>query len=99
MEREYKALEAAYLKAKRQPADELLVNLAGQVVMRPNPDSGRSAAALVVERHIGIWPEKNAEFPSPPPATGNLLEVDAARGQPVILVEKQRERSLVFRIQ
>ena len=55
MEGEYRTVEAAYLKTRRQPGDELLVSLDGQVAMRPNADSGQPVPTLVVERFIGIW--------------------------------------------
>jgi copper homeostasis protein (lipoprotein) len=100
MEGAYKSLEAAYSKTRRQPADELLVNLEGHVAMRPNPDSGQPTPTLLVERYIGIWP---GETCGPPLATALLQEtywkLTRLEDNPVMLAEKQREPSLVFRSQ
>jgi copper homeostasis protein (lipoprotein) len=100
MEGEYKALEAAYLEARRQPADELLVNLEGQVVMRPNPDTGRPAPTLMVEHYIGIRPEETCEAPlAAAPLQETYWKLTRLGDQPVIVAEKQREPSLVLRTQ
>jgi copper homeostasis protein (lipoprotein) len=40
MEAEYKALEAAYQKARRQPGEALLVNLEGRIASRPSAEVG-----------------------------------------------------------
>ena len=98
IEGDYKALEAAYLKTKRQPAEELLVNLEGQVTMRPNTDTRQATPTLVVERYIGIWPGETCGSPS---ATSPLQEtywkLTRLGDKPVVLAEKQREPSVVFR--
>jgi len=49
MEGSYKALETAYLKMRRQPGEELIVTLQGQVTTRPSADEGRPVPTLVVE--------------------------------------------------
>jgi len=99
-EGEYKAVEAAYLRTRRQPGDELLVSLEGQIVMRANPDSGQPAPTLIVERYIGVWPGETCGAPL---ATAQLQEtywkLTRIDDKPVIVAEKQREPSLVFRSQ
>jgi copper homeostasis protein (lipoprotein) len=98
MEADYKALEKAYLKMRREPGEQLLVTIAGRVAMKPNADGGRPTRTLVVERYIGIWPGETCgpSFPASPlqETYWKLTRVD---GKPVILADKQREPSLVFR--
>jgi copper homeostasis protein (lipoprotein) len=55
-EQDNAALESAYSKARRQPGEELLVNVEGRVAMRPKMESGGQQPTLVVERFIGVWP-------------------------------------------
>jgi copper homeostasis protein (lipoprotein) len=100
MEGAYKTLEAAYLKTRRQP-EELLVDIEGQVATRPNAEEGRPPIpTLVIERYIGIFPGETCGARS---ATSPLQEtywkLTRLAGNPVILAEKQREPSLVFRSQ
>ena len=56
MEQDNAALESAYSKARRQPGEELLVNLEGRVAMRPKMEGEGQQATLVVERFMGVWP-------------------------------------------
>ncbi len=44
------ALERSYLGVRKTPGEELLVNLEGQIAMRPNADTGIPVPTLVVER-------------------------------------------------
>jgi copper homeostasis protein (lipoprotein) len=98
MQGDYKTLEEAYLKMRREPGEQLLVTVAGQVAMRPNADSGKPTRTLIVQRYIGIWPGETCgpTFPASPlqETQWKLTRVD---GKPVILADKQREPSLVFR--
>ena len=98
MEGEYRAVEAAYLKTRRQPGDELLVTVEGRVGMRPNPDTGQPGRMLVVERYVGVWPRETCGAPY---ATSPLQETNwiltRLEGKPVILVQNQPEPRLVFR--
>jgi uncharacterized lipoprotein YbaY/heat shock protein HslJ/uncharacterized lipoprotein NlpE involved in copper resistance len=50
------ALESAYAKARLTPGEELLVNLEGQIAMKPTMEGQGVQPTLVVERFIGIWP-------------------------------------------
>lgn len=98
MEGRYRALEAAYTKTRRQPGEELLVEVEGQAAMRPGMNGGQPVLTLVVERYIGIWPGETCGAPG---ATSPLQEtywkLTRLEGKPVVLAEKQREPSLVFR--
>lgn len=98
MEGSYRALEAAYMQTKRQPAEELLVTLEGQVAMRPNADGGRPTPTLVVERYTGIWPGETCGAPlSTSSLRDTYWKLTRLGDKPVILAEKQREPHLVFR--
>ena len=55
-EGENRTLEAAYLKARRQPGEPLLVNLEGRIVIRPRVEGVGEQHMLVVERVINLWP-------------------------------------------
>jgi copper homeostasis protein (lipoprotein) len=50
------ALERAYGKARRQPGEELLVELEGQIARRPKIEGQGYELALVPLRFIGVWP-------------------------------------------
>lgn len=47
-------LERTYLGARKEPGQELLVSLEGQIAMRPNADTGMPVPTLVVERLIKV---------------------------------------------
>jgi uncharacterized lipoprotein YbaY/uncharacterized lipoprotein NlpE involved in copper resistance len=59
MEGDYKALEAAYLKANPQPGQPLLAGLEGLVTQRLSMEEGRPPqTTLLVERFIAVWPRE-----------------------------------------
>jgi len=55
-EQDNTALEAAYVRARQQPGEDMLVTLQGRVVMRPRMEGDGTQPTLVVERFTGIWP-------------------------------------------
>ncbi len=98
MEADYKALEAAYLKERKQPGQGLLVRLDGLIAPRPSVEANRPPrSTLVVERFINVWPRETC---------GNPLADSSLRGTywtlvrlddaPVQAAEKQREPHLIF---
>jgi copper homeostasis protein (lipoprotein) len=98
MEGAYKSLEAAYTKTRREPAEELLVSVEGQVAMRPGMDGSQPVPTLVLERYIGIWPGETCGAPfATSPLQETYWKLTRLEDKPVILAEKQREPSLVFR--
>ncbi|MCU1275590.1 MAG: Heat shock protein [Bryobacterales bacterium] len=100
MEGGYKALEAAYLKTQRQPGEELLVTLEGQVAVRPSADGARPTSTLVVDRYIGIWPgETCGAVLATSPLQETYWKLTRFEDTPVIVAENQRESNLVFRSQ
>jgi copper homeostasis protein (lipoprotein) len=91
------ALECAYLKVRREPGEELMVSVEGQMKMLPPMEGTGLQSTLVVTRFIGVWPGETcgARF-----ATSNLQntywKLTALNGKPVFVVEQQREPSLVL---
>jgi uncharacterized lipoprotein YbaY/heat shock protein HslJ len=99
MEGSYKELEAAYLKTRRQGGEELLVDIDGKVAMRPSMEEGRPPIpTVVIERFIGIFPgETCGARGATSPLQETYWKLTRLGEKPVILAERQREPSLVFR--
>jgi copper homeostasis protein (lipoprotein) len=55
-EKDNAALESAYVKARLTPGEELLINLEGQIAMRPKMEGKGAQPSVVVERFIGVSP-------------------------------------------
>lgn len=49
-------LESAYAKVRREPGEEILVNVEGRLTMRPRMEGSGQQRTLVVERFLGVWP-------------------------------------------
>ena len=96
-EKDNAALESAYAKARLTPGEELLVNLEGQVAMRPKMEGQGAQLTLVVERFIGIWPGKtcSARFSSAP-LENTYWKLTRLGGKPVSVAAKQREPHFVL---
>jgi uncharacterized lipoprotein YbaY/heat shock protein HslJ len=98
MEAEYKSLESAYVQTRKQPGEELKVELQGQFAMRPKADGGGEALTLVVEGYRGIWPGEMCDAPGPtPPLQETYWKLTRLSGKPVPVADGQKEPSLVFR--
>lgn len=97
MEQDYLRLEQAYMETRREPADSLLVNLAGRIVERVNME-GPARPTVVVEEFKGIWPGEScgAKF-----ANADFFEtywkLTQLEGEPVIVSGQQREPHVIFR--
>ena len=97
MEGDYLRLEQAYTETRRQPADSLLVNLAGRIVERVNME-GPARPTVVVEEFKGIWPGEScgAKF-----ANADFFEtywkLTQLESEPVIVSGQQREPHMIFR--
>jgi copper homeostasis protein (lipoprotein) len=98
MEAGYKALESAYSEARRQPGEELKINLRGQLAMRPSAEGGRPELHVIVERHLGIWPGETcgASAPSPPLQETNWRLTRLA-GKPVVMGRGLDDPTVIFR--
>ena len=98
MESGYQALEGVYTKTRRQPGEELKVNLQGQLAMRPAMDGGGQTLHLIVERHLGIWPGETCGPASPvPPLQETYWRLTRLRGKALPPAEGQKEPHIVFR--
>jgi copper homeostasis protein (lipoprotein) len=96
-ERDNAALESAYSKARRQPGEELLVNLEGQVAMRPKMEGEGQQPTLVVERFIGVWPGETcgARFATEP-LENTYWKLTRLGDTPVTVASQQREPHFIL---
>jgi uncharacterized lipoprotein YbaY len=93
MEADFKALETAYLQARQQPGQALLVSLDGLIAPRPSMEAHQPARpTLAVERFTGVWPRETCGNPMvDSPLRGTYWKLVRLHGTPVQVVEKQRE--------
>jgi uncharacterized lipoprotein YbaY/heat shock protein HslJ/uncharacterized lipoprotein NlpE involved in copper resistance len=96
-EQDNAALESAYSKARRQPGEELLVNLEGRVAMRPKREGEGQQPTLVVERIIGVWPGETcgAQF-STEPLENTYWKLTRLGDSAVTVASQQREPHLIL---
>ncbi len=98
MEKAYKGLESAYTKVRRQPGEEMMASVEGQVAMRPGMD--RPVPTLVVERFTGVWPGETCGAPlAASPLEETYWKLTRLEGNPVTVAERQREPHIVLRKQ
>lgn len=92
------ALERAYLKARRQPGEQLLLTLEGQIALRPKMEGLGDQEVLVVKRFIDVWP---GETCGPRFSTAQLentyWKLVRLGDQPVQVAAQQREPHLILR--
>jgi copper homeostasis protein (lipoprotein) len=96
-EKDNAALESAYVKARLKPGEELLVNLEGQVAMRPKMEGQGTEPTLVVERFMGISPSEKCgtRFSSAPLET-TPWKLTRLGDKPVTVAAKQGEPHFVL---
>ena len=58
MEADYNALESAYLTTQRQPGEDLLVTVDGQVTISPGMEGNEAGTSLIVEKYLGSSPRE-----------------------------------------
>jgi copper homeostasis protein (lipoprotein) len=96
-EKDNAALESAYTKARLTAGEELLVNLEGQVAMRPKMEGQGAQPTLVVERFIGVSPgEKCGARFSPAPLESTYWKLTRLGDKPVTVAAKQGEPHFVL---
>ncbi len=98
MEADYKALEAAHLRARREAGQALLVSLEGRIAARPSAEEGRRPqTTLIVERFINVWPRESCGNPlADSPLRGTYWKLVRLGETPVQAAENQREPHLIF---
>jgi len=96
-EKDNAALESVYAKARLTPGEELLVNLEGQIAMRPKVEGKGVQPTLVVERFIGMWSGETcgARFAAAP-LENTYWKLTRLHGTPVSVAAKQRESHFVL---
>jgi copper homeostasis protein (lipoprotein) len=98
MEKDYIALERAYLQADTPPGHPVLVSVEGLITLRPSMEETHPPQpTLVVERFIAVWPQEDCG--SPPAELSlcgphwNLVYLGPT---PVSAVANQQQAHLVF---
>ena len=96
-EKDNAALESAYAKARLTPGEELLVNLEGQIAIKPKIEGQGTQPTLVVERFTGVWPGETcgARFASVP-LENTHWKLTRLGGKAVTVTAKQREPYFVL---
>lgn len=98
MEGDYRALEEAYLRLRRQPEEALLVSVEGFVMPRPSAEESQPPRpTLVVKRFRGAWPREacgNRSVDSP--LRGTYWRLVRLHDEPVTVAAQQREPHLVL---
>ena len=91
------ALEQAYLEARREPGEPLLVSLQGRLAQRPPMEGDGLVLTLVPERFLGIWPgETCGARGSVSELENNYWKLTRLGDQSVPVLEGQREPHVVF---
>lgn len=100
MEGEYRALEAAYLAARREPGQPLRVRLEGRIEPRPSAEAGRPPQdSLVVERFIELSPSESCGVESADlPLRGTRWTLVRLGDTPVQASEPERAPHLIFAV-
>jgi copper homeostasis protein (lipoprotein) len=96
-EKDNASLESIYVKARLTPGEELLVNLEGQVAMRPKMEGQGAQPTLVVERFIDLSPGETcgARFSSVP-LESTYWKLVRLGGKSITVTPKQREPYFVL---
>ncbi len=96
-EKDNAALESAYTKGRLTTGEELLVNLEGQIAMRPKMEGKGAQPTVVVERFIGVWPGETCGARFSSAALENTYwKLIRLSGKPVSVAAKQREPHFVL---
>jgi uncharacterized lipoprotein YbaY/heat shock protein HslJ/uncharacterized lipoprotein NlpE involved in copper resistance len=91
------ALEAAYSKARRQPAETLLVDLEGQVASRPKMEGSGTKRSVVVRRFAGVWPgEGCGSRTSTEPVENTYWKLTRLGNTPVNITSGTRELHFIL---
>jgi len=90
-------LEEAYLKAKRQPGEPLLVNAEVRIIKQPRMDGTGEEEAMVIERFVNVWPGETCGTPLAQAELANTYWRLVRLGkEPVFVAPEGREPHLRF---
>ena len=91
------ALEQAYLAARREPGEPLLVSLVGHIASRPAMEGDAQVLAVVPERFLAVSPGESCETRTSVSALeGTRWVLTGVGDRPVVVAEGQREPFLVL---
>jgi copper homeostasis protein (lipoprotein) len=96
-EKENAALESAYSRTRREPGEELLVSVEGQVATRASREGRGRQPTLVVERFAGVWPaETCGSRSSTEPLENTYWKLTRLGNTPVVPVAQPPEPHFVL---
>lgn len=91
------ALERAYLEARKQPGQALMVSLLGRIAERPPMEGGGMVLTVVPEQFIGVWPGETCGARMVTAELENTYwKLTRLGDEPVYLGTQQREPHMVL---
>jgi copper homeostasis protein (lipoprotein) len=97
MEADNISLERAYLRAQRQPGEELMISLQGRIAERPAMEGDAMVLTVVPEKFIGVWPGETCGARMVTVELENTYwKLTRLGDEPVFLGEQKREPHLVL---
>ena len=90
------ALESAYSGARKEPNEQLLVNLEGRIALRPRMEGGGEQQSLVVDRFINVWPGQACESPTSATLENTHWTLLRVLGEPVVTPADRTEAYLTL---
>ena len=90
------ALESAYGRARKEPNEQLLVNLEGRIALRPRMEGGGEQQSLVVDRFINVWPGQACESPTSATLENTHWTLLRVLGEPVVTPADRTEAYLTL---
>ncbi len=97
MEADNIALERAYLRAQRQPGEELMISLQGRIAERPAMEGDAMVLTVVPEHFIGVWPGETCGARMVTVELDNTYwKLTRLGDEPVFLGDQQREPHMVL---
>lgn len=98
MESGFKAIERAYLNAKPQPGQALLVSLDGTITQRPSMEESQEPRSTLIVNHFeNIFPRETCGQPlADSPLRGTYWKLVRMNGESVAAPDKGPEAHLIF---
>lgn len=91
------SVERAYLEARREPGEEMLVELEGHIAERPAMEGPRTEESLIVKRFIGAWPGETCGVRgSVSELENNYWKLTRLGDRPIPTPEGRREPHLIL---